>query len=103
MGTPGGLRLSYATLGAFIKYPKASLPHRPTPHVAHKIWFFSGTKVILIYFQRVRLGGLQFYHRNPLAYLVEAADDICYTIIDFEDGIHLDGSMKNMPWNTLSI
>jgi len=27
--------------------------------------------------------------RHPLAYLVEAADDICYTIIDFEDGINL--------------
>src|SRR5690606_4265108 len=26
---------------------------------------------------------------HPLAYLVEAADDICYTIIDFEDGINL--------------
>ena len=29
------------------------------------------------------------YGRHPLAYLVEAADDICYTIIDFEDGINL--------------
>ena len=29
------------------------------------------------------------YNRHPLAYLVEAADDICYTIIDFEDGINL--------------
>ena len=29
------------------------------------------------------------YSRHPLAYLVEAADDICYTIIDFEDGINL--------------
>jgi dGTPase len=28
-GVPGGLRLSYATLGAFTKYPKASLPHKP--------------------------------------------------------------------------
>lgn len=47
-GTPGGLRLSYATLGAFIKYPKASLPHRPTSHVAHKkIRFFSGTRTFL--------------------------------------------------------
>ncbi len=27
--------------------------------------------------------------RHPLAFLVEAADDICYTIIDFEDGINL--------------
>tara|TARA_R100000988_G_scaffold81644_1_gene44890 strand:- start:207 stop:926 length:720 start_codon:yes stop_codon:yes gene_type:complete len=29
------------------------------------------------------------FARHPLAYLVEAADDICYTIIDFEDGINL--------------
>jgi dGTPase len=29
------------------------------------------------------------YNRHPLAFLVEAADDICYTIIDFEDGINL--------------
>ncbi len=29
------------------------------------------------------------YARHPLTYLVEAADDICYTIIDFEDGINL--------------
>jgi dGTPase len=29
------------------------------------------------------------FYRHPLAYLVEAADDICYTIIDFEDGINL--------------
>ena len=35
-GTQGGLRLSYATLGAFVKYPKASLPIKPTPHVADK-------------------------------------------------------------------
>jgi len=35
-GIDGGLRLSYATLGAFLKYPKASLPHKPTAHIAHK-------------------------------------------------------------------
>ena len=29
------------------------------------------------------------YSRHPLTFLVEAADDICYTIIDFEDGINL--------------
>jgi dGTPase len=29
------------------------------------------------------------YNRHPLAFLVEAADDICYTIIDFEDGINM--------------
>ncbi|RZJ24766.1 MAG: dGTPase, partial [Flavobacterium sp.] len=34
-------------------------------------------------------GGDIGFERHPLAYLVEAADDICYTIIDFEDGINL--------------
>ncbi|MEM1002679.1 MAG: dGTPase, partial [Bacteroidota bacterium] len=29
------------------------------------------------------------YNRHPLTFLVEAADDICYTVIDFEDGINL--------------
>lgn len=90
-GTPGGLRLSYATLGAFIKYPKASLPHRPTTHVAHKKYgFFQAQKSFFDSLsQDLGLVDRKTVHRHPLAYLVEAADDICYTIIDFEDGIHL--------------
>ena len=35
-GREGGLRLSYATLGAFIKYPKESLPFKPTNNVSDK-------------------------------------------------------------------
>ena len=35
-GAPGGLRLSAATLGAYMKYPKASLPYKPSSHVADK-------------------------------------------------------------------
>jgi dGTPase len=35
-GVQGGLRLSYGTLGAFVKYPKESLPKRPTSHIADK-------------------------------------------------------------------
>lgn len=90
-GIPGGLRLSYATLGAFVKYPKGSLPHRPTSHVAHKKFgFFQAQKAFFDTLSE-ELGLLSgaTVHRHPLAYLVEAADDICYTIIDFEDGIHL--------------
>jgi len=34
-GASGGLRLSYATLGAFMKYPKESLPVKPTPSPAY--------------------------------------------------------------------
>ncbi|NND11261.1 MAG: deoxyguanosinetriphosphate triphosphohydrolase [Flavobacteriaceae bacterium] len=91
----GGLRLSYATLGAFIKYPKESLPKRPTDHIADKKYgFFQSNKEA---FKDIaeELGLISrshkdlSYERHPLAYLVEAADDICYTIIDFEDGINL--------------
>src|SRR5690554_2239608 len=35
-GVSGGLRLTYASLGAFMKYPKQSLPKKPTSHVADK-------------------------------------------------------------------
>ena len=95
-GVDGGLRLSYATLGAFMKYPKESLPKKPTKHIADKKFgFFQSEKES---FQEVakELGLIQTrdgkdisFSRHPLTYLVEAADDICYTIIDFEDGINL--------------
>ncbi|HFS67250.1 MAG TPA: dNTP triphosphohydrolase, partial [Flavobacteriia bacterium] len=35
-GVAGGLRLSYATLGAFMKYPKESLPKKATNHIVDK-------------------------------------------------------------------
>ena len=94
-GVLGGIRLSYATLGTFIKYPKESLPKKPTSHIVDKKYgVFQSEKDAFIDLAK-ELGlqkksdtDLSFY-RHPLAYLVEAADDICYTIIDFEDGINL--------------
>lgn len=95
-GIEGGLRISYATLGAFMKYPKESLPKKPTNDIADKKYgFFQADKP---FFQDVaqdlglirnKTGDDVGFERHPLAYLVEAADDICYTIIDFEDGINL--------------
>ncbi|MDX1829729.1 MAG: deoxyguanosinetriphosphate triphosphohydrolase [Lutibacter sp.] len=95
-GVNGGLRLSYATLGSFIKYPKESLPKKPTNEIADKK--FGVFQSDLPFFNELakELGLMESrnndeiaYKRHPLAYLVEAADDICYTIIDFEDGINL--------------
>ncbi|MEX0313834.1 MAG: dGTP triphosphohydrolase [Allomuricauda sp.] len=96
LGVPGGLRLSYATLGAFMKYPKASLPKKPSKHIADKKFgffqseqdFFMEVVEELELIANPNNTGVGFY-RHPLTYLVEAADDICYTIIDFEDGINL--------------
>ncbi|MBT7243340.1 MAG: dNTP triphosphohydrolase, partial [Flavobacteriaceae bacterium] len=95
-GVEGGLRLSFATLGAFVKYPKESLPKNPTNHIADKKYgvfqsekyFFGAVAQELGLQKRGEQKDLS-YHRHPLAFLVEAADDICYTIIDFEDGINL--------------
>ncbi|AUP81594.1 deoxyguanosinetriphosphate triphosphohydrolase [Flavivirga eckloniae] len=94
-GREGGLRLSYATLGAFMKYPKESLPKKPTKHIADKKYgFFQNEKEAFIDVAN-ELGLLKrsktdlSFSRHPLTFLVEAADDICYTIIDFEDGINL--------------
>lgn len=93
-GMQGGLRLSYATLGAFTKYPKESLPKKPTSHIADKKYgiFQSEKKIFSEIASELGLkkeGEKEKYYRHPLAYLVEAADDICYTIIDLEDGINL--------------
>ena len=95
-GVEGGLRLSYATLGAFMKYPKESLPKKPTAHIADKKYgFFQHDKQLFLdvaqnlALVQTRTGDDLSFCRHPLAYLVEAADDICYTIIDFEDGINL--------------
>jgi len=95
-GIEGGLRLSYATLGAFMKYPKASLPKKPTSHIAHKKFGYFQKEAS--FFKEIAeeiglildvIGEEVTYSRHPLTFLVEAADDICYTIIDFEDGINL--------------
>lgn len=90
-GTQGGLRLSYATLGAFIKYPKASLPYKPSSHIADKKFGFFQSQASFFDQLSEELSTKQKgkVMRHPLTYLVEAADDICYTIIDFEDGINL--------------
>jgi dGTPase len=95
-GIEGGIRLTYGVLGAFMKYPKESLPKKPTSNIADKKYgFFQSDKE---FFKEVanelglipnKSGDDIGFERHPLAYLVEAADDICYTIIDFEDGINL--------------
>jgi dGTP triphosphohydrolase len=82
----GGLQLTYATLGAFHKYPWTSRKGEG------KFGSYISEENLL---NRVaeKLGlvatGDSSWCRHPLAYLVEAADDICYSIIDLEDAVEL--------------
>ena len=93
----GGLQLTFAVLGTFAKYPRSSLIH-PIPNDSYtggkKIGFFESERR---YFEQVASGvgllerssQLRYWCRHPLAFLLEAADDICYALIDIEDGFAL--------------
>lgn len=95
----GGLNLTYATLAAVTKYPRESLIKNQNKSLQNKAYrkygFFQAEKNI---FKEVAAAaGLDsikgekasWWCRHPLAFLVEAADDICYRVMDLEDGFRL--------------
>jgi dGTPase len=91
-----GLQLTCSTLAAFSKYPRgSSLQCGTLKGVSWKKYgFFQADKEV---FSEVagtvglsRIAGEEnAWWRHPLAYLVEAADDICYRVNDLEDGFKL--------------
>lgn len=84
---PGGFVLTYSTLAAIVKYPYASIY---SDFTKQKFGFFDAEKGV---YERIAhmLGICKLpdnpnrYARHPLVYMVEAADDICYQIMDIED------------------
>lgn len=89
-----GLRLTYASLGAFTKYPCPShFPERDRSRKSQKKFGFFQSEKEAFTDVAGDLGLIQTHEaswcRHPLAFLVEAADDICYSIIDLEDGCRL--------------
>ncbi|MCR4614206.1 MAG: deoxyguanosinetriphosphate triphosphohydrolase [Bacteroidaceae bacterium] len=82
---PGGFVMTYATLAAIVKYPWPAIQCGKKP----KFGFFQQEKES--YRRIAEELGLQPTAdsakgmRHPLVYLVEAADDICYEIMDIED------------------
>lgn len=87
----GGLQLTYATLGALIKYPWYSDNKRAEKKGKFNI--FQSEKDVFIDIANtlglIRIDNEQ-YARHPLSYLMEAADDICYKILDIEDALELN-------------
>lgn len=89
-----GLNISLATLAAFTKYPRASdlIQVNYSRRSQKKYGFFSDQTDHYGKMAKT-LGIISFsestWARHPLAFLVEAADDICYSIIDLEDGCTL--------------
>lgn len=89
----GGMQLTCATLGAVAKYPvTSSAKVRPAGVAGKKFNFFQSDREL---FEEVAStcgllpAGSDGYCRHPLAFLVEAADDVTYRIVDFEDSHRL--------------
>lgn len=91
----GGLRLTLATIGALTKYPRPSIMDASLKRgdVAYKKfgYFQDDQELALEAFQGLGLAKKApgVFQRHPLAFLMEAADDICYAIIDIEDAWQL--------------
>ncbi len=84
----GGFVMTYSTLASIVKYPFSS----QLAGEKSKFGFFLSEEAD---YQKIakELGIIQLsrpdeplrYARHPLVYLVEAADDICYQMMDIED------------------
>ena len=90
----GGLRLTYSTLAAIAKYPCESVAKDKTQLHRKKFGFFQAQKEAFRTIAEKTNMILEqdspiIYKRHPFVWLVEAADDICYSIIDVEDSQRL--------------
>lgn len=89
----GGMRLTYASLGAFIKYPwlagDAIQNKRPIQNkygiYVSELGLFEEVATASGMLKR----GEDWWCRHPLAHLMEVSDDFCYAILDLEDGVEM--------------
>lgn len=85
----GGMNLTFATLGALIKYPYSSGNCRNTGKSKFN-YFQSEKEFFELLFCELGLKRKNgSYKRHPLSYLMEAADDICYGLLDLQDAFEL--------------
>ncbi|MBV6881080.1 dNTP triphosphohydrolase [Epilithonimonas ginsengisoli] len=90
----GGAQLTYTTLASIAKYPCESIAKKKGVINRKKFGFFQNEKQQFL--DIARSTGMMIEHdepvifkRHPFVWLVEAADDICYNIIDMEDAHRL--------------
>lgn len=91
-----GFDLTLTTLAAFTKYPRESkINNKNNGRISQKKYgfFYADRKNFKYIADELGLRSLSenkddyTWCRHPLAFLTEAADDICYRLIDFEDGV----------------
>jgi dGTPase len=90
----GGFGLTYTTIASILKYPCESIAVNKAFRHRKKYGFFQTEKEtassIMRELQMIEEGKEPvIFKRHPFVYLVEAADDICYSIVDMEDAQRL--------------
>jgi dGTPase len=95
----GGMQLTCPTLAAFAKYPRESylscaVLQGNSGISTAKYGFFQAERDLFTEVAETvglirRHNDAAWWCRHPLAFLVEAADDICYSIVDLEDGFRM--------------
>lgn len=86
----GGFALTFPTVASIIKYPRASVDRKKFGYFQQDVETFVQVMETLGVPRLPDENGLPTYARYPLVYLVEAADDICYQMMDVEDACRLD-------------
>lgn len=86
----GGFGLTYTTIASILKYPCESIAVDKKFRHRKKYGFFQSEKeTALKIMQELQMieesSEPVIFKRHPFVYLVEAADDICYSVVDMED------------------
>lgn len=107
-----GINLTYATLASVIKYPRSSHSSTSNQNWKKHGFFYSEKEIVEEVWEETGLGeGL----RHPLTYIMEACDDIAYSVLDAEDIVkkglasfqdliqHLESYSKECRDNTAAV
>ena len=100
-------RMAYTTLASIVKYPSTSLAGFKKESISTKKSGFFDADLAKYQIVAAELGITasdethRIYPRHPFVFLMEAADDICYRIIDLEDAFRLKILSKETVFNHL--
>ncbi len=98
----GGFAMTYSTLASIVKYPFSSSLSGGKPKFGFFVSEEEGFRRIATELGLIQLNDHPLkYVRHPLVYLVEAADDICYQMMDIEDAHKLKILTTEETYNLL--
>jgi dGTPase len=86
LNDPYGLNLTYGTLAAYLKYPNPGAINKDILAQSKRGVFQSEIPYLKRIAEECTLIKEGAYKRHPLSFLMEAADSICYLVMDIEDG-----------------